>query len=86
MGLTVEERELSVDELLERAAKPDCEAILSGTAAVVAPVGTLIHQGQEYKIGSGEAGPISAKLRQMITEIQWGKTEDRHNWLVDIKD
>ena len=45
-GMTVSERELTVDELLERAAKPGAEAALSGTAAVLTPVGTLIHEGK----------------------------------------
>ncbi|MEO0998404.1 MAG: branched-chain-amino-acid transaminase, partial [Pseudomonadota bacterium] len=46
-GYTVSERELSVDELLERATRADAECALSGTAAVLTPVGTLIYGGRE---------------------------------------
>ncbi|RUO20020.1 branched chain amino acid aminotransferase [Aliidiomarina iranensis] len=80
-GMDVQERTLSVEELLERAGKPGCEAALSGTAAVLAPVGTLIHEGKEHHIGNGEPGPTTLKLRKTLNEIQWGKREDRHGWL-----
>jgi branched-chain amino acid aminotransferase len=83
-GMKVSERELSVDELLERAAKPGTEAVLSGTAAVLTPVGTLIHNGNEHIVGNGEAGPITAKLRQQMNDIQWGVAEDKHGWLFDV--
>jgi branched-chain amino acid aminotransferase len=83
-GMKVSERELSVDELLERAAKPTTEAVLSGTAAVLTPVGTLIRNGKEYTVGSGKAGPTTAKLRQQMNDIQWGKAEDKHGWLTDV--
>lgn len=84
LGMKVSERELTVYELLERAAKPGTEAALSGTAAVLAPVGTLIHQGKEYKVGNGEPGSTTAKLRQTLNDIQWGKAEDKHGWLTKV--
>ncbi|MEO9655418.1 branched-chain amino acid aminotransferase [Marinomonas sp.] len=84
LGMTVTERDLTVTELLERAAKPNVEAALSGTAAVLTSVGTFIHEGKEYQVGSGEPGPITDKLRQALNDIQWGKAEDKHNWLTKI--
>ncbi|GAA0856055.1 branched-chain-amino-acid transaminase [Aliiglaciecola litoralis] len=84
LGMQVSERELSVTELLERAAKPGTEAALSGTAAVLTPVGTLIQHGKEYKVGSGEAGPTTMKLRQALNKIQWGESEDKHGWLTSL--
>ncbi len=85
MGMTVSERELSVTELLERSAKPGTEAALSGTAAVLTPVGTLIHHGKEVTVGSGEAGPTTMKLRQALNQIQWGQAPDTHGWLTEVK-
>lgn len=84
LGMKVSERELTVTELLERASKPGTEAALSGTAAVLAPVGTLIHQGKEYKVGNGEPGATTNRLRQALNDIQWGKAEDKHGWLTRI--
>ena len=84
MGMTVSERNLTVAELLERATKPGSEAALSGTAAVLTPVGTLIHNGKEFRVGSGEAGKTTLKLRQALNDIQWGKAEDKHGWLTKV--
>ncbi len=84
MGMSVSERELSVEELLERAVKPGAEAALSGTAAVLAPVGTLIHQGREYTVSNGRVGETTAKLRQALNDIQWGHSTDPHEWLVRV--
>jgi branched-chain amino acid aminotransferase len=85
MGMTVSERELGVDELIERASKPDTEAALSGTAAVLTPVGTLIRGEREYQVGTGEAGPATTRLREALNAIQWGHAEDKHGWLTQIK-
>jgi len=84
LGMKVSERQLTVDELLERIAKPGCEAALSGTAAVLTPVGTLIHNGKEYPVGNGGVGQTTVKLRQALNDIQWGKAEDKHGWLTSI--
>lgn len=84
LGMKVSERQLTVDELLERAAKPGCEAALSGTAAVLAPVGTLIYKGEEYKVGSGKPGETTVRLRQALNDIQWGNAEDKHGWLTSV--
>ncbi len=84
MGMKVSERNFTVDELIERAQKPGTEAALSGTAAVLTPVGTLIHNGQEIRVGSGDAGATTMKLRQALNDIQWGKAEDKLGWLQKV--
>jgi branched-chain amino acid aminotransferase len=84
MGMTVSERQLTIEELLERAAKPGTEATLSGTAAVLTPVGELIHNGKVHTVGTGNEGPTTAKLRSAINDIQWGRAEDKHGWLFDV--
>lgn len=84
MGMKVSERQLSIDELLERSAKPGCEAALSGTAAVLTSVGTLIHNGQEFTVGNGAIGETTVKLRRALNDIQWGRSEDKFGWLIDV--
>ncbi|PSL13911.1 branched chain amino acid aminotransferase [Marinobacterium halophilum] len=84
MGMDVQERELSVEELLERSARPGCEAALSGTAAVLTAVGTLIYQGKEYPVGNGGIGETTLRLRRALNDIQWGKADDTHGWLTSI--
>ena len=80
-GLAVAERELHVDEVLERAARPGAEAGLTGTAAVIAPVGTLVHGGRERPVGDGAPGPLLRDIRARLNAVQWGRTEDVHGWL-----
>lgn len=84
MGLTVEERQLTVDELLQRASKPGCEAALSGTAAVLTAVGTLLYKGNEFPVGNGQEGPTTIKLRKLLNDIQSGRTEDKYGWLTSL--
>lgn len=84
MGMDVQERALTVEELLERSARPGCEAALSGTAAVLTAVGTLIHKGKEYQVGNGGVGETTLRLRRALNDIQWGKAEDKHGWLTNL--
>lgn len=83
-GMKVSERDLSIEELLERAAQPRCEAGLSGTAAVLAAVGTLIHDGREYTVGKGKPGPVIRSMRDELNAIQWGQSPDTKQWLTRI--
>jgi len=84
-GYAVEERDLSIEELLERAARADAEAGLSGTAAVLAAVGTLIHDGREHAVGSGRPGPKLRALRARLNAIQWGRADDPHGWVTRLE-
>ncbi len=81
-GFTVTERDFDVNELIERA--PGGEAMLTGTAAVLTPVGTLIYKGQEISVGDGNMGPVSTLLRKTLCAIQSGEAEDPHGWRVPL--
>ena len=81
-GYEVEERVFDVNEMLQWVT--DGEAALSGTAAVLAGVGTLIHKYREHPVGTGEVGPLTRALRERLGSIQRGETPDRHGWLSRI--
>jgi branched-chain amino acid aminotransferase len=81
-GYAVEERVFSVNELLEWA--KDGEAALSGTAAVLAGVGTLVLREREHRVGSGEVGPLTRALRERLVSIQTGDAADRYGWLTRV--
>jgi branched-chain amino acid aminotransferase len=57
------------------------EAALSGTAAVLAGVGTLIFRGTEYRVSDGQVGPLTRALRAQLVAIQQGEAADKHGWL-----
>jgi branched-chain amino acid aminotransferase len=83
MAYAVEERVFDVAELLDWTR--DGEAALSGTAAVLAPVGTLIRDGHEHRVGSGELGPETKKLREALVAIQRGDVPDPFQWLTPVE-
>lgn len=78
LGYRVEERDITVDELLAWASQG--EAALIGTAAVISGVGTLIHHGRRTRVGTGEAGPNTARLRAALVAVQRGAAPDLWGW------
>ena len=81
----VEERLLSVDELVEAMENGSLEEAWGcGTAAVVSPIGKLAYGDKEYVIGGGKIGEVTQKLYDILTGIQWGKQEDLFNWVYKI--
>ena len=55
LGYEVEERMIDPDELVDWAERG--EAFLTGTAAVVAPVGTILYDNMTLTIGDGQPDP-----------------------------
>jgi branched-chain amino acid aminotransferase len=82
MGYRVEERQFSVDELVEWAKTG--EAALSGTAAVLSGVGTLIRGDREIPVGNGAIGHNTQRLRAALVAIQQGTAPDRYGWLTRV--
>lgn len=82
LGYTVEERALSVDEILDGVNSGRLsEAFGTGTAAVVSPVGQFTYQERTVTFGDGKKiGALTMKLYQTLTGIQTGKIEDTHSW------
>jgi branched-chain amino acid aminotransferase len=78
LGFKVEERVFEVNEMLDWVKTG--EAALSGTAAVLAGVGTLVHRGQEHRVGDGGIGPVTQRLRAALVAIQNGEAPDRYGW------
>lgn len=85
-GYDVEERRISLDEVIEACENGKLEEAWGcGTAAVVSPVGWLEVGGKEYEINKGEIGPTVHMLYDEITGIQWGKAPDRFGWTHPVK-
>lgn len=82
MGMDVEERSLSVDDLLDWATHG--EVALAGTAAILAPVGTLVVGGEEVQVGSGGVGETTLALRQALIDVQIAKVPDPHGWTTPV--
>ncbi|HPQ51654.1 MAG TPA: branched-chain amino acid aminotransferase [Spirochaetota bacterium] len=80
MGLTVEKRQVSIDEI-----ENFDEVGAVGTAAVITPVSLIHYRGKDMKFGDGDkAGPVITELYNRLTKIQTGEMEDTHGWLYEI--
>jgi branched-chain amino acid aminotransferase len=80
-GVQVEERPLAMDEILEAYKNGHLKEVFgSGTAASIAPVGTLAYGDQVLNINNAAVGELSQNLAQILTDIQYGRAEDKCNW------
>ena len=85
-GMEVEERRISVDELLQAQKDGKLEECFgTGTAAVISPVGKLRYKDDVMVIGGGKIGPVSQKIYDTVTGIQLGKLEDKFGWRVVVE-
>jgi branched-chain amino acid aminotransferase len=84
-GHRVERRRVTLDEWREGVASGRiAEVFACGTAAVVTPIGSL--KGEGFEVGSADApaGDLTMSLRQELTDIQYGRAEDRHGWMTRL--
>lgn len=78
MGIKVERRHITVDELAEVS-----EAAACGTAAVCSPIGEIddLDTGKKYVISKdGKPGPITTEFYNRLNAIRLGETPDIHGW------
>jgi branched-chain amino acid aminotransferase len=82
LGYKINERTFTVAELLEWI--KTYEAVLSGTAACLSPVGAMVYKGTEHAVRDGNAGPNADRLRKALQDIQYGLAPDTHSWLTEV--
>lgn len=82
MGYEVEQRPITISELVEWAGRG--EMFLSGTAAVLAPVGTLVIGDSTVVVGDGQPGANTLRLRDALTDLLSGKDEDSFGWRTTV--
>ena len=83
MGMKVERRPVSVDELPEFDEVGAC-----GTAAVITPIRKIVDPDKNkiYEYCKGpEPGPVCSKLYHKLTAIQVGDEEDKFGWLTFVE-
>ena len=84
-GIPVTERRLAIDEVLTAAKEGRLnEAFGTGTAAVISPIGELNDEGEKHILNGNKIGPISQRLYDTLTGIQWGKRDDPFNWVYKL--
>ncbi|MDO5349477.1 MAG: branched-chain amino acid aminotransferase [Lachnospiraceae bacterium] len=85
-GVPVEERRISVDEVVKTAESGEMEECFgTGTAAVVSPVGELRYEQEKMPISGNHIGELTQRIYDTITGIQLGKIEGPEGWSVEVK-
>lgn len=85
LGLTVEERRISIDEWRDGAADGTVvEAFACGTAAVVTPIGQVKSSTGSFAVADGRPGPVTVQLFDRLLGIQQGTVPDPHGWMVPL--
>lgn len=84
-GVPVSERAITLEELQIAAENGQLEeAFGTGTAAVISPIGELNIHGKVYTLSGGNIGPLSQKLYDSLTDIQWGRAADPFGWTMEV--
>ncbi|MCD6499958.1 MAG: branched-chain amino acid aminotransferase [Deltaproteobacteria bacterium] len=84
-GMTVNERMISIDEVMEGAKSGRLkECFGSGTAAIISPVKAIKYKDELVTVGNGGTGPIAQKLYDHILGLQLGKVADPFDWVVRL--
>jgi branched-chain amino acid aminotransferase len=83
MGMTVERRQIAVEELATFE-----EAGACGTAAVISPIERIDDYDEKISYvfsKDGQPGPISDKLYKKLRAIQYGDEPDTHGWVTVVE-
>ncbi|WP_314176411.1 branched-chain amino acid aminotransferase [Streptomyces winkii] len=82
LGLSVEERSVSVEEWREgcRVGRIS-EVFACGTAAQVSPVGTVRTSEGDFTVGDGRPGPVAGMFSDLLSGIERGLAPDPEEWM-----
>ena len=84
-GFAVEERLISVEELMELLQSGALEEAWGcGTAAVISPIGSFAYQDKVLTVNDEKIGPCAQELYDTLTGIQWGRRPDPYQWIVKV--
>ena len=86
-GYDVIEGKLAIADIMAAAKEGKLEEVFgTGTAAVISPVKELKWKDDVAHISGGKIGPLTQKLYDTLTGIQWGKLPDTKGWTVKVKE
>ena len=84
-GMPVNERRISIEEVVEAAGNGSLQEVFStGTAAVISPLGELCYKDKCIPVNGGKTGPVAQRLFDELQAIQFGMREDPHRWMVRV--
>jgi branched-chain amino acid aminotransferase len=82
LGIEAGEGQISTGQWRQQCASGELtEAFACGTAAVIAPVGTVKGASGGWRIGDGGVGSVTLSLRTALLDIQYGLHPDPFAWV-----
>ena len=79
-GLIQVERDIRYDEVFTAD-----EVFCTGTAAVLTPILSVCHDGEQHKIGDGKPGKKTKELYDELKGIQLGERPDDFGWFFEVR-
>lgn len=84
MGKTVEERKISIDELVDEYKKGNLlEAFGTGTAATISLIAELKYKNEQMVLDTNNT-PIAKELAKRLSDIRLGLVPDNRGWIFHI--
>lgn len=81
-GLTVEERKITVEEVVNALREGKVtDAFGAGTAATIAQIAKIGYRDELFDLPSIESRTTSNKIKKYLNELKSGKIEDDFNWI-----
>jgi branched-chain amino acid aminotransferase len=80
-GIKVEERKISVEEVINAAKSGRLQdAFGAGTAATLAQIALIGHEGTDYHLPPVETRTVSNRLKAYLSGLKIGQSDDIFNW------
>jgi branched-chain amino acid aminotransferase len=84
-GITVEERKVSITEVFEAINNGTLKEVFGcGTAATIAHIISIGHNGKEYALAPVSERTFSPKVDETLRNIRKGRSEDKMHWMVKV--
>ncbi|WP_420153990.1 branched-chain amino acid aminotransferase [Siphonobacter sp.] len=84
-GMPVEERKVSIAELIESLENGRLtEAFGAGTAAVVSPISVIGYEGKDYDLPEIKSDNFANRVKTYLDDIKYGRVADPHNWVYHL--
>ncbi len=85
-GIEVEERPVSIDEVVQAGQNGHLEEVFgAGTAATIDAVRKIHHRGTTVTVHENGRGNLAQQIYETLTGIQYGKMEDPFGWTHQVK-
>jgi branched-chain amino acid aminotransferase len=84
MGIPVEERRISIDEVVKAYKEGRVNEVFgTGTAAVIAPIRELNYKGFTMQFNT-DSYRISTAVKTWLNDIREGRLEDKYGWMLKV--